>query len=88
MIISPFGHVAWLHQLDPQRDVIATLISLPAASFSVDGASVASDAAKVIAGLKLDITPSRMAVSFYDGDYSASESYAGTSGIGRLGQAT
>jgi outer membrane autotransporter protein len=64
MMLSPFGRVAWLHEFDPERNIIATLISLPAASFSIDGASVASDAAKVIAGLKLDIS-ARMAVRLF-----------------------
>ena len=64
MMLSPFGRVAWLHEFNLERNIIATLISLPAASFSIDGASVASDAAKVIAGLKLDIS-ARMAVRLF-----------------------
>ena len=82
MMLSPFGRVAWLHEFDPERNIIATLISLPAASFSVDGASVASDAAKVIAGLKLDITHRAWLFAFFDGDFSGQgQSYAGTGGI-------
>lgn len=42
MMLSPFGRVAWLHEFDPERSIFATLISLPAASFSIDGASVAT----------------------------------------------
>ena len=82
MMLSPFGRVAWLHEFDPERSIFATLISLPAASFSIDGASVASDAAKVIAGLKLDITERAWLFAFFDGDFAGQgQSYAGTGGI-------
>jgi outer membrane autotransporter protein len=82
MMLSPFGRVAWLHEFDPERNIIATLISLPGASFSIDGASVASDAAKVIAGFKLDISARAWVFAFFDGDFAPQgQSYSGTGGI-------
>lgn len=82
MMLSPFGRVAWLHEFNLERSIFATLISLPAASFSIDGAAVASDAAKVIAGLKLDISARAWLFAFFDGDFAGQgQSYAGHGGI-------
>ena len=82
MMLSPFGRVAWLHEFNPERSIFATLISLPEASFSIEGASVASDAARVNAGFKLDITEHTGVFAFFDGDFSnQGQSYGGTGGL-------
>jgi outer membrane autotransporter protein len=82
MMLSPFGRVAWLHEFDPERNVVATLISVPGAPFSIDGVSVASDAAKVIGGLKLDVNARAWVFAYFDGDFAPQgQSYAGTGGI-------
>lgn len=82
MLLSPFGRVAWLHEFNPNRSIFATLISLPEASFAIEGAAAASDAARVNAGFKLDITEHTGVFAFFDGDFAnQGQSYGGTGGL-------
>lgn len=77
--LTPLARVAWVHEFNPDRSVDASLTSSPAAAFTAEGASAASDVAKVIAGLRLDVTESIGLFALFDGEFSGhSESYAGT----------
>jgi outer membrane autotransporter protein len=51
--LTPFVRVAWVHEYNPERVVQSFLTGSPAASFLVDGASAAEDAARVDAGVRL-----------------------------------
>jgi uncharacterized protein with beta-barrel porin domain len=82
MTLSPFGRVAWLHEFNPERSIFATLVSLPDAAFTIEGAAAASDAARVNTGLKLDITERTAIFGFFDGVFSdQGQSYGGTGGV-------
>jgi uncharacterized protein with beta-barrel porin domain len=82
MLLRPFVRVAWLHEFNPDRSIFATMLSLPDASFLVDGAEAASDAARVNTGLKLDLTERTALFGFFDGVFSdQGQSYAGTGGV-------
>jgi outer membrane autotransporter protein len=82
MMLSPLLRVAWVHEFNPDRSIFATLVSLPEASFTIDGAAEASDAAKVNTGLKLDVTDRTALFGFFDGVFSdQGQSYAGTGGV-------
>ena len=80
-VLTPFVRVAWLHEFDPDRSVGASLILSPLAAFTADGASAAEDAARVTAGLKLDITQRIALFGFFEGEFSdRGQSYAGVGG--------
>jgi outer membrane autotransporter protein len=82
MTLSPFARVAWLHEFNPDRSIFATLVSLPAASFAIDGAAAATDAARVNTGLKLALSEHTAVFGFFDGVFSdQDQSYAGTGGV-------
>lgn len=77
--LTPLARVAWLHEFNPDRSVDASLTASPAAKFSAEGAPAASDVAKVIAGLRLDVNERVGLFALFDGEFSGhSESYAGT----------
>ena len=81
MVFKPFVRIAWKHEFSPDRRSSASLIALPA-TFTVDGARAARDAARVNAGFNLDITRNMGMFARFDGEFSGrSASYAGTGGV-------
>jgi outer membrane autotransporter protein len=80
--VTPFVRVAWAHEFNPDRSLDSFLTSSPAATFSVDGAPAASDAARVNAGLKVDVNDTLAVYTYFDGAFSdRSQGYAGNGGL-------
>jgi uncharacterized protein with beta-barrel porin domain len=80
--VTPFVRVAWVHEFNPDRNLDSFLTQSPAATFSVDGAPAASDAARVNAGLKVDINETVALFTYFDGAFSdRSQGYAGNGGL-------
>jgi outer membrane autotransporter protein len=80
--LTPFARIAWGHEFNPDRSIRSFLTLSPLASFSPDGASAASDFAKLHAGVKLDITKGLGLFAVFDGEFSdRGQSYAGNGGI-------
>ncbi len=79
--LTPFVRVAWLHEFEPERTMDSSLLISPLAAFTVLGASAAEDAARVTAGLKLDITQRIALFGLFEGVFSdRGQSYAGLGG--------
>jgi outer membrane autotransporter protein len=82
MLWSPYARVAWVHEFAPDRSIAASLLTLPLASFTVQGAPAARDAARVSLGASLAATPQLALFGSLDGEFSArSQVYAGKGGI-------
>ena len=80
-IVRPFVRAAWVHEFRPQRQVEATFITIPAASFTVDGARPASDAARISGGATWSIDASKALFARVDTEFSGSGAMvAGTAG--------
>jgi outer membrane autotransporter protein len=80
--LTPFARVAWVHEFDPSRGVDSSLTLSPAAAFSANGALAASDAAKVTAGLRLDLTNRVALFGYFDGEFAdRSQTYTGNAGV-------
>jgi outer membrane autotransporter protein len=60
--ITPRARAAWAHEFDSDRLVSASLLSIPAAAFTVNGARPARDAALVSAGVDIGIGRKRDAL--------------------------
>ncbi|MBV9234342.1 MAG: autotransporter domain-containing protein, partial [Xanthobacteraceae bacterium] len=74
-----FGRVAWAHDFVDNPALSAAFESLPGASFTVSGASIAHDSALTSAGAKLFLSPSWTVMAKFDGEFAwKSETYAGT----------
>jgi uncharacterized protein YhjY with autotransporter beta-barrel domain len=81
-VLTPFVRVAWVHEFDPDRSVDSFLTLSPEAAFSPEGAAAASDAARVNAGLKLDLAENVGLFGYFDGEFSGrSLGYAGNGAI-------
>ena len=61
-MLKPYARVSWVHEFEPNRQVTASFINMPAAAFTVDGARAASDAARIDAGAKFAIDSRQFAV--------------------------
>jgi outer membrane autotransporter protein len=82
MVWSPYTRVSWVHEFEPTRDITATFITLPLATFTVDGPRAASDAVRVDAGTKLAITTNASLFGSFLGEFSnISQMYAGKGGV-------
>ena len=81
-VLKPFAKLAWVHEFMPERNITASLVSIPGAGFAVEGARVTSNALQVSTGAKLDLGRGvGMFVSF-DGEFSGqSQLYSGTGGL-------
>ena len=78
----PYARVAWVHEFDPNRDISASFITLPAAAFTVDGPRAARDAARVDAGSKLRVSRNVSLFESFDGEFSSrSRMYSGKGGV-------
>ena len=72
------GRAAWAHDFDPDRSVAATFQTLPGASFVVNGAVQAHDAALTTASAEIDWLNGWSAAATFDGAFShVTRSYAG-----------
>ena len=79
--VRPFVRAAWVHEFMPQRQIEATFISIPAASFTVDGTRPASDAARISGGATWAIDASKALFARVDTEFSGSSTMvAGTAG--------
>jgi uncharacterized protein with beta-barrel porin domain len=52
-VLALRGRAAWAHNFDTDRSIVATFQALPGASFVVDGAAQARDAALVTAAAEM-----------------------------------
>jgi outer membrane autotransporter protein len=79
---SPLVRVAWVHEFMPDRSIAAALVSVPGASFAVDGARAARDAVNINVGSRLSLNRYASLFANFDGEFSGrSQSYAGRGGI-------
>ncbi|MDE2376784.1 autotransporter domain-containing protein [Bradyrhizobium sp.] len=82
-ILTLRGRLAWAHDFNPDRNVAATFLTLPGASFVVNGAAMATDAALVTAAIEKKWLNGWSAAATFEGEFSnVTTSYAGK-GIAR-----
>jgi outer membrane autotransporter protein len=78
MIWMPFGSLAWVHEFSPNRDVTASLISMPVPAFTVEGARAASDSGRIELGSRLVLNRWSELSARFSGEFSsAGQSYTG-----------
>jgi autotransporter-associated beta strand protein len=71
------GRFAWAHDFDPDRSIATTFQALPSASFVVNGAAQASNAALTTASAEWKWTSGWSAAATFEGEFSnVTESYA------------
>jgi autotransporter-associated beta strand protein len=72
------GKLAWAHNFENERKLTATFQALPGASFEVNGAAMAEDAALTTVSLEMKWDNGLSAAAVFDGDFSGvSQAYAG-----------
>jgi autotransporter-associated beta strand protein len=72
------GRAAWAHDFNPDRNIAATFQTLPGASFVVNGAAQASDAALVTGSAEMKWLNGFSLAATFEGEFSGvSRSYAG-----------
>lgn len=77
-ILTLRGRAAWAHNFDTGRNVLATFQTLPGASFVVNGAEQAEDAALVTASAETKWANGWSAAATFEGEFSdTTRSYAG-----------
>ena len=77
-ILTLRGRVAWAHDFNPDRNIGATFQTLPGASFVVNGAAQAHDAALVTASAEKKWLNGWSAAATFEGEFSnVTRSYAG-----------
>jgi uncharacterized protein with beta-barrel porin domain len=77
-ILTLRGRAAWAHDFNPDRAIGATFQTLPGASFVVNGAARASDAALTTASVEMKWLNGWSAAATFEGEFSnVTESYAG-----------
>jgi uncharacterized protein with beta-barrel porin domain len=77
-IVTLRGRLAWAHDFNPDRAAAATFQALPGASFVVNGATQASDAALVTATAEKRWINGWFAAATFEGEFSqVTRSYAG-----------
>jgi autotransporter-associated beta strand protein len=77
-ILTLRGRVAWAHNFDPDRNVGATFQALPGASFVVNGAAQAHDAALTTASAEISWSNGLSLAATFEGEFSdETSSYAG-----------
>ena len=82
-ILTLRGRLAWAHDFDPDRSIGATFQTLPGASFAVNGAAQARDAALTTASAELKWITGWSVAATFEGEFSeVTRSYAGK-GVGR-----
>jgi outer membrane autotransporter protein len=82
VVWSPYARASWVHEFDPTRQVTASFLLVPGASFAVDGARAASDSARIDLGSRLKITRRAALTATFTGEFSdRTQSYAGRAGL-------
>jgi uncharacterized protein with beta-barrel porin domain len=77
-IVTLRGRLAWGHDFDPDRNLLATFQTLPGASFVVNGATHAADSALTTASAEWKWINGWSAVATFEGEFSGvTNSYAG-----------
>ncbi|MBR0753908.1 autotransporter domain-containing protein [Bradyrhizobium jicamae] len=77
-VVTFRGRVAWAHDFNPDRSIGATFQALPGASFVVNGARAASDAALITASAEKTWLNGWSAAATFEGEFSSvTRSYAG-----------
>ena len=77
-ILTLRGRAAWAHDFNPNRAIGATFQTLPGASFFVNGAAMASDAALVTGAAEMKWINGWSAAATFEGEFSnVTRSYAG-----------
>ena len=72
------GRLAWAHDFNPDRSLAATFQTLPGASFIVNGAAPAADAALTTAAVEIKWTNGWSTAATFEGENSnTTRSYAG-----------
>ena len=72
------GRAAWAHNFNPQTSVSATFQSLPGASFVVNGAAQARDAALTTASAEIAWRNGVSLAATFEGEFSnVTQAYAG-----------
>jgi uncharacterized protein with beta-barrel porin domain len=72
------GRLAWVHDFNPDRSIGATFQALPGASFVINGAAQAADAALVTAAVEKKWLTGWSAAATFEGEFSnLARSYAG-----------
>jgi outer membrane autotransporter protein len=69
-VLTPYARASWVHEFEPNRQVNAAFITIPAAAFTVDGARAASDAARIDAGAKYALDTTRSLFTNVSGEWS------------------
>ncbi len=81
-ILGLRGRVAWAHDFNTDRSVAATFQALPGASFVVNGASQAADAALTTAAVEMSWLSGWSVSATFEGEFSdVTRSYAGKGGV-------
>lgn len=77
-VLTLRGRFAWAHDFNPDRSVAATFQALPGASFVVNGAAQAADAALITASAEKKWLNGWSAAATFEGEFSeVTRSYAG-----------
>ena len=77
-VLTLRGRAAWAHDFNNDRSVLATFQALPGASFVVNGAGQASDAALTTAAAEMKWLNGWSAAATFEGEFSeVTRSYAG-----------
>jgi uncharacterized protein with beta-barrel porin domain len=77
-ILTLRGRAAWAHDFDPDRNIGATFQTLPGASFVVNGATQARDAALTTASAEVKWLNGFSLAGTFEGEFSnVTRSYAG-----------
>jgi uncharacterized protein with beta-barrel porin domain len=81
-ILTLRGRAAWAHDFNPDRALGATFQTLPGASFAVNGAAQARDAALVTASAEMKWLNGWSAAASFEGEFSdVTRSYAGKGAV-------
>jgi outer membrane autotransporter protein len=73
------SRAAWAHDFNDDQSIHAAFQTLPGASFTVNGAQAASDAALLSAGAELRLVSNWSLAGKFDGEFAAgARTYAGT----------
>ena len=82
--LVPFVRAAWVHEFNPNVNVNSHLTLSPLASSSIEGFGFPGDAAKIDAGIKLDVTDSIALIAQFDGEFSGQGQSYGGNGVIRI----
>ncbi|MGY8676972.1 autotransporter domain-containing protein [Bradyrhizobium sp. UFLA05-153] len=86
-VLTLRSRFAWAHDFNPDRTIAATFQALPGASFVVNGAAQASDAALVTAAAEKKWLNGWAAAATFEGEFSnVTRSYAGKGSSGISGE--